>query len=102
MIECIGIQTRKGSFEDDKGRTVEYDNVMIYYVTNDNPDIIGYFGKEMKVNNAKVRKIGFDNWEDLIGKVIDFHYNMFGTKPTLDGVVIRGDGKITKFLHSID
>ena len=102
MIECIGVQERKGSFQDDKGREVEYDNVMLYYVTNDNPDILGYFGKEMKVNNKKVEKINFKNWEECIGKVLDFHYNMFGTTPTLDGIKIVGDGKVTKFLQSID
>lgn len=102
MIECIGIQKRKGSFEDDKGRTVEYDNVMIYFVTNDNNEIQGFYGKELKVNTKQVEKINFQEWEQIIGKVIDFHYNMFGTAPKLDGIKIVGDGQIHDFLRSID
>ena len=50
MIECIGIQEKSGKFEADNGKTVEYDNVMIYYITDDNPEVCGYYGKEQKVS----------------------------------------------------
>ena len=63
MIECIGIQEKKGSFvPDGKTESVTFDNVMIYYITDDNPDIVGYFGKELKCKNSRVRKINFNEW----------------------------------------
>lgn len=82
MIECIGIQEKKGTFvPDGKTESVSFDNVMIYYITDDNPDIVGYFGKELKCKNSKVRKINFNEWSEIIGKEIIFHYNIFGANP---------------------
>lgn len=102
MIECIGIQEKKGTFvPDGKTETVSFDNVMIYYITDDNPDIVGYFGKELKCKNSKVRKINFDEWSEIIGKEIIFHYNIFGANPVLDGVQIVAEGKVTSFLSHL-
>ena len=100
MIECIGYQIKAGSFEDDKGRTVDYDNVMLYYITDDSDEIIGYFGKEQKIANKKVEKINFKEWSECIGKMIEVRFNMFGATPRLDGVKIVGEGVITKFLNN--
>ena len=103
MLECIGYSEKKGSFTDDvTNEKIEYDNVFIYYVTNDNSEINGYFGKEMKIKRKEVEMINFKSWDECYGKILEFRFNMFGSKPKLDGVKIVGEGKIVKFLHSIN
>ncbi len=98
MIECIGIQEKSGKFEADNGKTVEYDNVMIYYITDDNPEVCGYYGKEQKVSKLRVEPINFREWTELIGKRIEFVFNVFGNAPRLTGVKIVGEGCITKWM----
>ena len=98
MLECTGIQEKKGSFENDKGKTIDYDNVMIYYISDEEPSVIGFISKELKVSKRQVDALNFEDWEELIGKQIEFRFNIFGSAPKLSGVAIAGDGVVTKFL----
>lgn len=98
MFECTGIQQKKGSFQDDHGKTIDYDNVLIFYLTDENPEVLGFMTKELKVSKRIVHPIGFEDWEDLIGKQIGFHYNIFTGTPKLDGVELLGDGFVTRLI----
>ena len=100
MMECVGIMRKNGSFENDKGKNVIYDNVLIFYITDDNPDerLVGFFAKEQKVNVTRVRMENFSAWEDLIGKRFELVFNVFTGTPTLSAVKITGDGIVTKWL----
>jgi hypothetical protein len=98
MIECVGLQSKSGSFVDTTGKTIDYDNVIIYYVADDNPDVTGYFARELKVSRSRVNKINFADWSDIIGKQLELAYNIYGNAPRLTGVKIVGDGVIVDYL----
>lgn len=102
MIECIGIHEKKGTFvPDGKKEEVSFDNIMVYYVTDDNPEIMGFYGVELKVQRARVKNINFEDWSEIVGKQIDFVYNIFSGTPRLTGIKIVGDGHVTELLSAI-
>lgn len=92
MYECVGITEKAGSFTDEKGRNVEYDNVLIYFVTDENPEVMGFMVREQKCSKKRVAMANFDNWNQLVGKQFEFVYNIFGAVPTLSGVRILAEG----------
>lgn len=98
MYECIGIENRKGSFTDDKGKNVEYDNIMFSFVTDENPNVLGYQAAELKIGRSKVETINFRDWTECVGKEINFIYALTRGTPVLSGVKIVGEGKVVKVL----
>lgn len=100
MFEVIGLQEKSGEFEDDHGKTIKYDNIMLYYVTDENPDIIGFFGKEQKIARAKVKLLNAKDWSELLGKQIEFNFSMFTGTPVLSGVKIIGQGNVANFMQT--
>lgn len=102
MIECIGIHEKKGSFTPDgKKEEVAYDNIMVYYVTDDNPDVFGFYGVEIKIPRARVQMINFSDWKEIVGKQIEFVYNIFTGTPRLTGVKIIGEGHVFELISAI-
>lgn len=76
MVKIVGIEQKEGSFTDDKGRSVEYDNVILYCVTDSNPDCLGMSVLTVKVPRRNFVSItGYSEVNrDMIGQCISLEY----------------------------
>lgn len=76
MVKIVGIEQKAGTFTDDKGRNVDFDNVTLYCVTDTNPDCLG-----MSVLTVKIPRRNFLNItgysevsREMIGQCISLEY----------------------------
>ena len=74
MIKCVGYAFKSGSFEDEKGKKLEYDNVMLYYVSDNNFDVFGLETGVVKVKRSDWPKLCVLPVEDLRDQQLQFDY----------------------------
>lgn len=75
-IYAPGLQT----FKDNDGKTVEYDNVFLSYVTDEIPEnLIGAYNgvraQEEKFTRSSVKLIGLNDWSEIVGHEFEFGYS---------------------------
>ena len=84
MVKCIGYTFKQGSFEG-----ISFDNVLLYIISDDDPDIVGMTGSELKIKRSDMERI-FGNLtpEDILDKEIELYYSLTKDKPKLKKITL--------------
>ncbi|MGN0607369.1 MAG: hypothetical protein ACI4JM_12690 [Oscillospiraceae bacterium] len=91
MNKIIGLERKSGKFND-----IEYDNTIVYYVTDCNPNVNGFKGVEVKIKTSNLCKwlgLSQNDLAVLINRKVDFHYDFSCSPPLLCGVTLLDDDK---------
>ena len=91
MTKIVGYQHKKGSFTNDSKENVNYDNVILYFVSDGVDGVTGCSVGEVKVSNDKLEAItGFklNNLDQIINKKVFFNYIPDAKFPKLNSISI--------------
>lgn len=84
MTKCIGYTQKQGSFEG-----ISFDNILLYIVSDDDPDIVGMTGSEIKIKRSDAERIlGNLQPSDLLNKEIELFYSLTKDKPKLRKIAL--------------
>ena len=84
MTKCIGYTFKQGSFEG-----ITFDNILLYIVSDDDPDITGMTGSELKIKRSDAERIlGGLQPSDLLNKEIELFYSLTKDKPKLRKITL--------------
>lgn len=84
MIKCVGYQEKQGSFE-----SIVYDNIHLFLISNDDPDVIGFSVSELKIKRSDWdRLVGSLTPSDLLDKEIELLYSLQKDKPKLKTIAL--------------
>lgn len=97
MNQIVGMtQRKKGSFKNEGGEEISYDNVVFYFISDENPDINGCTAGEVKIKFENLSGIfGSDKSSEdfygndvlgFIGKYVSFNFMMTNKVPVLSGI----------------
>lgn len=87
MLKCVGYENKVGTFEDDKGRNIAYDNVVLHYTSNNNPNVIGTECNQLKIKREQFGKVCKVSAAELVGKDIHVEYQPIGGKLTVTNIM---------------
>lgn len=75
MVKCVGYKVSSGVFTptDGSGNAIPYDNLLVYYVSDDDSSIAGQFAGYEKIKRQGLQLIGVNNYDELVGKNIRFY-----------------------------
>ena len=97
MNKIIGLERKNGVFKNDNGENINYDNTIIYYITDCNSDVNGFKGCQIKVKTSNLCKWLSCNLADLptvlINQKVNFDYDFSYSPPILCGLTIINDDK---------
>lgn len=88
MIKCVGFQNKVGTFEDNNGRSVAYDNVCLFYTSNINPDVNGLEAGMLKIKRNQFLNVCSVPAQDLVGKEIQVDYQPVGGKLVISKITV--------------
>lgn len=88
MVKCVGYQYKQGIFEDDKGKSIPYDNILIYYVSNNNKDVYGLEAQCLKLKRSDFLAICDVSADSLIDRELILSYNPVGGKLVLTRIEV--------------
>lgn len=88
MIKCVGYQYKQGIFEDDKGKSVPYDNILLYYVSDNNKDVYGLEAQCLKVKRSDFLAVCRDPVDSLLDRELILSYNPVGGKLVLSRIEV--------------
>lgn len=88
MIKCVGYQFKVGTFEDDKGRSVAYDNVCLYYTSNNNPEVVGVEAGMLKIKRHQFSAVSAVPPQDLVGHEMHVEYQPVGGKLVITKIAV--------------
>lgn len=80
MIKCVGYQYKAGVFEDEKGKSFSYDNVILHYLSNNNPEVTGTEANQLKIKRSQFGTVCVVPVAELVGKDIHVEYQPIGGK----------------------
>ncbi len=85
MIKVVGFETKKGSFTNQQtGEVIDYDNLIIYYVSDLKKEVEGLYSSEIKIKSKDIKKILGDlNPSDLLDEEIIPYYIPVGNSVVL-------------------
>lgn len=89
MIQIVGFQRKEGNFVDPNGRTVQYDNILLFYVSDVVRDVVGYSVGEIKIpfNNCKaITGLDYSQLPELLEKTVDLCYIPMGKYQQLSAI----------------
>ena len=90
-VKCVGYQLKVGSFENDKGKDVNYDNVILYTVSDEKiPGVIGMTSSQVKFTREKfdeVTKLGDKTLENIVDSEILICTSIIEGKPVITGII---------------
>ena len=93
MLKVIGGYLTGEKESEINGKTVKWDNVVLYCISDYIPDdkiALGFFGAqcttELKLKRKEVTKIGFNDWDELVNKEIEIIYEIFSGKAVAKAV----------------
>lgn len=90
MIKIIGFERNTGNY---KG--FDYDNTIIYFVTDTNPNVNGFKGGSTgKIKTSVLAKMLGCEIQDIgiaINRKAEFHYDFSETPPVLAGITLFTD-----------
>lgn len=81
MIKIIGFQHKDGSFADNNGRTVSYNNIVLFYISDVVRDVVGCSVGELKIPFESCKGItGLDyaSLPEIIDKTVELSYIPLG------------------------
>ena len=94
MTKIVGLQRKNGNFDNDRGQKVEYDNIMLYFVSDGISGITGCSVGEVKIPYDKCEAMTSFVFKDLggiINKNVQFNYIPDGKFPKLESITVLDD-----------
>ncbi len=90
MIKCIGYIRKSGNFKDDSGKSIDYDNIILYLISDENDGVVGFESTQLKIKAASFEKLcpGLYSVNDLLDQTISLDYSLFSDKPVLRSISI--------------
>lgn len=88
MVKCVGYQYKQGIFEDDKGKSVPYDNILIHYVSDNNEAVYGLEAQSLKLKRSDFLAICDVAADSLIDRELILSYNPVGGKLVLTRIEV--------------
>ena len=88
MIKVVGFETKKGSFTNQQtGEVIDYDNLIIYYVSDLKEEVEGLYSSEIKIKSKDIKKIlGDIKPSEMINKEIIPYYIPVGNSVVLNRI----------------
>lgn len=89
MMKCVGVAFKSGTFQDDRGRSIDFDNVILYCVVELQADnLFGVQTAEIKMKRVFLEGClgGPFDPNDLIDQEVSLEYTPINNRPTLTGV----------------
>lgn len=89
MIKIVGFQHKEGSFCDTNGRIVNYNNVVLFYVSDVVRDVVGCSVGELKIPFDSCKGItGYDYsvLPELVDKNVELSYIPLGKYQQLSSI----------------
>ena len=96
MIKIVGFQHKEGSFDDNNGRTIKYNSVLLFYVSDVIPEVVGRSVGELKIPFDSCKGItGYDYslLPELIDKNVELSYIPLGKYQQLSSIRVVEDKK---------
>lgn len=90
MNKVIGVKHSKGSFETN-GKTIDYDNIVCYLITDTDDSVIGLTASEIKIkveNFEKITGLKLELMSELVDKEISLGYGLVKSKPVLERITV--------------
>lgn len=94
MNKIIGLERKQGEFTNDNGNKINYDNTLVYFVTDTNVNVLGMKGSYLKVKTSELAKMLGCDVKDVgiaVNRKADFHFDLSVTPPTLCGITLITD-----------
>lgn len=71
MIKCVGCKYSSGEFSID-GKSVAYDNAILYCVSDEDKETKGLLAYEVKLNRQKMILEGVNAFDELVDHIVSF------------------------------
>lgn len=91
MTKVIGIKDSKGNFTSKEGKSIDYDNLVLYVITDSDPNVLGMTSSEIKIkksNFEKITSISVAEYPNLIDKQVSLSFVLIKDKPILEKITI--------------
>lgn len=91
MTKVIGIKDSKGNFISKEGKSIDYDNLVLYVITDSDPNVLGMTSSEIKIkksNFEKITSISVAEYPSLIDKQVSLAFALIKDKPILEKITI--------------
>lgn len=91
MIKIVGFQHKQGDFDNEKGRNIAYDNIILYIICDSVKDVIGCSVSELKIAFDKCESITGFKYEllpEIINKKVSLNYIPVGKYQQLESIMI--------------
>lgn len=96
MNIITGLERRADTFVTDEGKSIPYDNTLIHFITDTSKSVTGFKPTAIKVKTKVLTEIlGCDVSSLpllLNNKAVDFELDLSTSPPTVDNIIIYGDG----------
>lgn len=75
MVKCVGYKVSSGVFTptDGSGREFPYDNLLVYFISDEDPSVAGQVAGYQKIKRQGMQLIGANNYDELVGKNVRFY-----------------------------
>ena len=101
MIKLIGYERKQGSMTDTKtGELIEWDKYVLHYVTDERPEVKGYFADNVEAKADGLQLHGCKTLDEALNKQVMFGMDMTAktdangkTKINVNRIVVLGDAK---------
>lgn len=90
MIKCVGYIRKAGTFKDNFGKSIDYDNTILYLESDENDNVVGLESTELKLKTESLTNLcpGIYSANDLVGQVISLVYSFVSKYPVLKSISI--------------
>lgn len=91
MTKVIGIKDSCGKFTSKEGKEINYDNLVLYVITDSDPNVLGMTSSEIKIKKSNFEKItglAVGSYSDLIDKQVTLSFVLIKDKPILEKITI--------------
>jgi hypothetical protein len=84
MTQVVGFAEKQGTYEN-----IVYDNIVLYLLSDDDPDINGFSASEIKIKRSDLPRI-LDKLSprDLLNREIELFYSLINGKPKLRRITL--------------
>lgn len=88
MLKCVGLEFKSGTFvEKESNRSIPYDNVVLHYMSNQNPNVVGTECGQLKIKREQFSKVCALPAQELIDKDLYVEYQPIGGKLTVTKIM---------------
>lgn len=91
MTKIIGLKQSKGNFTTE-GKTIDYNNIMLYVITDADSSVLGMTASEIKIkveNFEKITGYKLESMPELLDKQVSLNYILIKNKPVLESIIVK-------------